>query len=321
MKSQPPLLRVVKLVAWALISGYCELAAAQYFSEAFETNDSSIIDPVSAVNFASLQDSDGTSQQPISNGAIAPTAPAPTGYDNGNDPTIVRKRLTFKSEYMRFKNGLAVNTTTVQSSFPILKEDDLNVNFGFDLPMNYYEVESPISAVLSGVGDMKAQLMGIKPLNKRVTLLAGSNLWLPTAEQQLLQLPNINDYTDVDLGTGKFRLEPLAGAVFFMSEKLFIIPLYAHDISFAGKPASSSINRGSARLFVNYNMAKGRYFSSETQCLINYNNDNDLDVFQKFEWGKAFKNGTVFYGKPGIGVAPDTFNREWGLELGMRFVF
>lgn len=242
-------------------------------------------------------------------------------FDNGNDPTIVRKRFTLKSEYIRFQNSLAINTTTVQTTFPILQEESFNMNFGFDLPLNYYEVETPINAVLSGVGDVKTQLLAIFPRSQKLTLLLGSNLWLPTAEQQLLQLPDLGDYTDVDLGTGKFRLEPLIGAVYFINERTFVIPLYAHDISFAGKPESPDINRGTARIFVNRNFERGRYLSLETQFLVNYSNDNDLDAMQKFEIGKAFKNGTVFYAKPGVGIDPGPFNREWAMELGLRFVF
>lgn len=243
------------------------------------------------------------------------------GFDSGNDPTIVKKRITFRNDYNKFANGLVANTSTIQASFPILQEEEFKLNFGFDLPMNYYDVESPITAVFSGVGDMKAQLMGIKPLSKQVTFLAGANLWMPTADQQLLELPALGEFTSVDLGTGKYRLEPLFGAVFFASEKLFLIPLYTQDMSFAGKPDSPTVNRGTARFFVNYSLPKGRYVSSETQLLINYANDNDVDAFQRFELGKAFKNGTVFYIKPGIGIAPGNFNREWGMELGMRFAF
>jgi hypothetical protein len=103
-------------------------------------------------------------------------------FDTGNDPTVVRKRITFKNEYSRFANGLAVNTTLIQTSIPILQEDDWKINFGFDLPINYYQVASPFSATLSGVGDMKAQLMGIRSLHDSMTLLIGANLWLPTAE-------------------------------------------------------------------------------------------------------------------------------------------
>lgn len=144
---------------------------------------------------------------------------------------------------------------------------------------------------------------------------------MPTAEQQLLELPSRNSFTNVDLGTGTFRLEPLMGAVFFLSKELFVVPLYAHDLSFAKKPGAISINRGTARVFVNYSLPRGYYVSSESQVLINYNNGNDLDVFQRVEVGKAFKNGTVFYVKPGVGVAPGPFNREWGIEGGVRFVF
>ncbi|MGL4419048.1 MAG: hypothetical protein ACRCZF_00150, partial [Gemmataceae bacterium] len=251
--------------------------------------------------------------------------PATTGnsadYDNGNDPTKVRKRLTFKSDYTRFANGLGVSTTTLQASFPILQEAKLKANFGFDVPLNYYEVKNPIDAILTGVGDMKAQVVFVRPATERVTFVFGTNLWLPTAEQQLLRLPNPSDFTAVDLGTGLFRIEPLVGAVFFISPELFIIPFYAHDLSFAGKREAKSINRGTARLFVNYNLPAGYYVSSETQFLINYANENDLDAFQRLELGKSFKNGTVFYVKPGVGLAPGPFNREWGVEAGLRFVF
>lgn len=244
-----------------------------------------------------------------------------TEFDSGNDPTIVRKRMTFRNDYSQFANRLVANNSTLQASFPILQEESVKLNFGFDVPINYYDVESPIAAVFSGVGDMKAQLMGVKTVSKQVSLLAGANLWLPTADQQLLELPAIGQLTSVDLGTGKYRLEPLVGAVFFTSEKLFFIPLYSHDLSFAGQPDSSTINRGTARFFVNYSLRNGRYVSSETQLLINYANSNDLDTFQRFEFGKAFRNGTAVYFKPGIGIAPGEFNREWGLEIGLRFAF
>ncbi|MGL6074679.1 MAG: hypothetical protein ACRC8S_11005 [Fimbriiglobus sp.] len=253
----------------------------------------------------------------------APTdaTPQDTGYDNGNDPTKIRKRLSFKSDYTRFANGLGVNTITLSASFPILQEKTLKANFGFDVPLSYYDIQQPIRETLSGIGDMKAQLIFIRPATERVTFVYGANLWMPTAEQSLLRLSDPSEFTSVDLGTGKFRLEPLVGTVFALSKDLLVIPFYAHDLSFAGKPAAKSINRGTARLFVNYSLAEGFYVSSESQLLINYNNGNDLDAFQRFELGKAFKNGTVVYIKPGVGIAPGPFNREWGLEAGLRLVF
>lgn len=262
-------------------------------------------------------------------GMAAPPAGSATGgggaaaldYDNGNDPSRVRKRFTFRNEYTRFANGLGVNTTTLQAAFPILQEEKLKANFGFDLPLNYYEVKSPIDAILSGVGDMKAQVVFVRPASERVTFVFGSNLWLPTADQRLLRLPNSNTFTTADLSTGKIRLEPLFGTVFFVNKNLFVIPFYAHDLSIAGQRDRPSINRGTARLFVNYSLPKGYYVSSETQFLINFNNGNDLDAFQRIEFGKAFKNGTVVYAKPGFGIGPGPFNREWGIEAGLRFLF
>ncbi|MBL8817251.1 MAG: hypothetical protein JNL58_14585 [Planctomyces sp.] len=38
-----------------------------------------------------------------------------------------------------FDNGLNVNTTTLQAVFPILQEDTLMANFGFEFPRNYCE--------------------------------------------------------------------------------------------------------------------------------------------------------------------------------------
>lgn len=253
--------------------------------------------------------------------AAGPDQGGDGGYDNGNDPSKVRKRFTFRTDTARFANALTVTTTTASAAFPILQEEKLKANFGFDLPMNYYQVETPINAVLYGIGDLKAQFVFVRPVNKTITAVFGTNIYFPTADRQLLELATPGRFTDANLGTGKFRFEPLAGLVFFLSENLFVIPFYAHDMSFAGDRTTPSINRGTARLFVNYSLPRGYYVSSESQVLINYNNGNDLDVFQRLEVGKAFKNGTVFYVKPGVGVAPGPFNREWGIEGGVRFVF
>ncbi len=258
-------------------------------------------------------------------GGVPPAAGNPEqgggGYDNGNDPTKVRKRFTFRSDTTRFANALTVTTTTASVAFPILQEETLKANFGFDLPINYYEVERPIDTTLSGIGDLKAQFIFVRPVTKTVTAVFGNNVYFPTADRRLLELPTPSRFTDVNLGTGKYRFEPIAGLVFFLSENLFVIPFYAHDLSFAGDGNARSINRGTARLFVNYSLPRGWYVSSESQLLINYNSGNDLDAFQRLEVGKAFKNGTVFYVKPGVGIAPGPFNREWGIEGGMRFVF
>jgi len=44
-------------------------------------------------------------------------------------------------------------------------------------------------------------------------------------------------------------------------------------------------------------------------------------ALQKFEVGKAFKNGTFFYAKPEVSIDPGEFNREWAIEAGLGFVF
>lgn len=262
---------------------------------------------------------------PVQSQQSAPPAGGPSdqdgGYDNGNDPTKIRKRFSFRTDTTRFANALTVTTTTASVAFPILQEDKLKATFGFDLPMNYYEVERPIDTILSGIGDLKAQFIFVRPVNKTITAVFGTNIYFPTADDRLLELPTPGRFTDANLGTGKYRVEPLLGVVFVVSENLFVIPFYAHDMSFAGDGTAQSINRGTARLFVNYSLPQGWYLSSETQILINYNNGNDLDAFQRLEVGKAFKNGTVFYVKPGVGIDPGPFNREWGIEGGVRFVF
>lgn len=107
--------------------------------------------------------------------AAGPDQGGDGGYDNGNDPSKVRKRFTFRSDTNRFGNGLWVTTNTASASFPILNEGKLKANFGFDVPMNYYQVAQP-SATLSGLGDLKANVMFIRPLTPRVTGLFGVNL-------------------------------------------------------------------------------------------------------------------------------------------------
>lgn len=52
-------------------------------------------------------------------GLTADASPSPPQFDSGNDPTIVRKRLTFRNEYLRFGNGVSRAAFVLFSKSPI----------------------------------------------------------------------------------------------------------------------------------------------------------------------------------------------------------
>jgi hypothetical protein len=151
-----------------------------------------------------------------------------------------------------------------------------------------------------------------------VTVLAGADFWVPSADNVLLtQQPITNAVTFQDIGTGKFRAAPFAGLVYAFDPSFIVAPVYQHEFSFAGDQNRRDIHRGIVRLFLMKAFKSGVYVLPEAQILIDYQNKGDLDVFLAPEVGFSRK-GTTFFAKPGFGINPDANNRYLGVNFGFR---
>ncbi|WP_029629873.1 hypothetical protein [Zavarzinella formosa] len=248
------------------------------------------------------------------------------GPDAGTDPSKLKRRFTFYHEYYRIQNGLSFNTTTLSATLPILGGGG---SVGINVPFTYADLPK---AKPFGLGDVYTRFIFLPtkwedvrevfewPF-KTVLPIIGTDVYLPTADSQLVLNPFAARLTTVSLGTGKYRLAPLVGFVWQAAERWTVIPIYFQDMSVAGDPAFQSVNQGKLRLFVQYQDPSGYYFKPEFQLVVDYNDHNRVDFYVAPEVGKVFKGGTVFYIKPGVGLLKDNVNRDWGFEMGMRSVF
>ncbi|MCI0702203.1 MAG: hypothetical protein L0241_14055, partial [Planctomycetia bacterium] len=252
------------------------------------------------------------------------------GPDAGTDPSKAKRRFTLYSEYYRIQNGLSFNTTTANVTLPILGGGG---TFGFNVPFTYTDVPAPAGNISAfGLSDVYARFIMLpttwQAFKERcdwpfpnVIPVFGTDIYFPTAENNLLFNPLAARLITVSLGTQKYRLAPLVGFVWRPTERWSVIPVYFHDLSVAGNQNAASINTGKLRLFIQYQDPTGYYFKPEFQVVTDYNDNNRTEFYVAPELGKVFKGGTVFYVKPGVGFARSSLNRDWGIEAGIRTVF
>jgi hypothetical protein len=187
---------------------------------------------------------------------------------------------------------------------------------------------------VSGIGDIMFRFFSVPWYNesKSFKLLAGVDLYVPSAQGALLFSPHTNSFTELQLGTGKYRLAPSLGFVWAVKPNLLIVPLYFQDFSVAGEPTRPAINFGKFRFFIMYAWPNRVYVLPETQVVTNYHRlplqfslsqRHHTEVFFRPEVGYVLnKDGTTFYVKPGFDVTEaGPLDRKWGLESGFRFRF
>lgn len=249
------------------------------------------------------------------------------GPDAGTDPSKAKRRFVMYHEYYKIQgSGANFNTTTASVILPILGGGG---TFALNVPFTYADLPG---AKPFGIGDIYGRFILIPttwdffkerwcwPLEKVVPVI-GTDIYFPTAENTLAINPFAARITTVSLGTRKYRLAPLVGFAWQVSERWSVIPVYFQDMSFAGDQSADSINQGKLRIFVQYQDPSGWYFKPEFQTVVDYNNDNRYELYVAPEVGKVFKGGTTFYVKPGYGFIRHDNNRDWGVEAGMRTVF
>lgn len=267
-----------------------------------------------------LANSDTTamSQTPAPEGA-AGAGQTSGEQNNGTNPAQNATTAIISNEYYRLSGGNQINNTYFRLKFPVYEKRGAVI---FEVPFNYYDVEFPIDGEVGGLGDIKVQFNynAWVSCDKRLTVLTMLESFIPSADNVLLtQIPDSNQFTALDIGTGQFVLGPGLGLVYAPRKNLIIAPLYFYEGSVAGIDSRPEINRGKLRVFMMYARPNGSYLLPEFQMVSNFNTGNE-DVYVAPEVGLSRK-GTTIYVKPGIGIAPGINDREWGLEFGGRIMF
>lgn len=239
--------------------------------------------------------------------------------DNGTNPAVNATTAIVSNEFYHLLGGNEINTTYVRLKFPFMeKRGSLLV----EVPYKFYDITEPIQSQVGGLGDVKLQLSynAIVSDNRKFTLLTFMEFYIPSADNVLLnRIPDSNQFTATDVGSGKFVLGPGLGVVYAFAPNFIFAPLYFFERSVAGDDTRPEVNRGKLRVFTMYAFENGFYLLPEAQLVSNFKTGNQ-DCYLAPEMGYSTK-GATFYIKPGWGVNPDTNDRSWGIECGIRVIF
>jgi hypothetical protein len=245
----------------------------------------------------------------------------PVQEDNGTNPATNTTNFTMRNEFTHLKGGNDINTSYASFKFPILDQRG-SVLFQVPFVFNDFTGTNPDLPQTGGLGDVKFQLTYNSWMSedKRFTVVNFLEAWVPSADNVLIaREPNSNEFTAFNLGTGKYVLGPGIGFVYAFQPNIIIAPLYFYEVSVAGDPDKARIRRGKWRLFAMYAWESGIYVLPEVNIQTNYLTGNN-DFYVAPEIGYSLKR-TTFYVKPGIGIAPDVNDRQWGIEFGVRCQF
>ncbi len=225
---------------------------------------------------------------------------------DGTDPRDFGRRLQIKNEFFELKEDVKINSTkVVVNNFLGLRGA---FNPTVEIPLNYYDRSDQGSGSEFGLGDILFRGMFKKSANKRLTLVYGGELKLPSATEDVL-------------GTGKWIASPMVGFVYALNKTDIFAPIYFHDVSLAGDGSRKDVHAGRFRIFVKKTISKQFYVLGEGQLVIDYENDNETELFLTADFGTIFEGGTILSIKPGIGIDPEPGQREWGLTLSYKKYF
>jgi hypothetical protein len=124
-----------------------------------------------------------------------------------------------------------------------------------DLPFvdkDPYNSSNPNADFIHGLGDADIQAALVHQINARWTVGAGARLYLPTGDW------------DDGLGSGKWRIMPIAGVRYALpeiSQGSYVEPLFRYEQSFAGDPANRAISNLQFAPMVNLSLPDRFYFT------------------------------------------------------------
>jgi hypothetical protein len=175
-----------------------------------------------------------------------------------------------------------------------------NVEFPF---LSHVDVGA---AKATGVGDLFARVRYVTPLSQKVIGLLSIEAVAPTASNDLL-------------GTGKWQVNPGAGAVYMWSQRSFTAMLYKHSFSVAGDDARADIDVNQVRALHSFVLNKGWYITFDAKHEWQTKGPNQDWTTTEFEVGKQIN--AKWASSLRIGKAYGDRKNDGTLEFNIRTFF
>lgn len=182
----------------------------------------------------------------------------------------------------------------------------LNSNWGINVELPILRFQSPFGTD-NGIGDVAFRFRYQTKPSKRVTLITGGEVIIPTA-------------TADSLGGGKLQLNPTVAAVYQVSNTTFVAGVTKQIFSVAGSDSRPDIRQSQNRLLIGYVSRKGWWAMADPQLWLDYRR-NALPAFEpEFEVGKMVGPTTGIWFRAGGHVAGGWHRQDWNIGGGIRFI-
>jgi hypothetical protein len=200
-----------------------------------------------------------------------------------------------------------VNLEQGESITAVAKYDQkLGDGFGANIELPFLSYVNVGVADSTGIGDTFGRIRYVTPLSAKVIGLLSVEAVAPTASSDLL-------------GTGKWQLNPGAGAVYLWSQRSFTAVIYKHSFSVAGEDNRADISINQVRALHSFVLDKGWYITFDGKHEWQSLGFNQSWTTTEFEVGRQF-NGKLAASMR-IGKAYGDRSNDGTLELNVRTFF
>ena len=155
----------------------------------------------------------------------------------------------------------------------------------------------------TGIGDAYAQALAVKPLSRRVVLVAGSGLLIPTA-------------TDSLLGSGKWAAAPVAGPLVFFGPRTFLFVKVQNFVSFAGDADRQNFNYLLVTPLWLHAIGQRWWVMLDSETKTNWMDEGRTGFKSGVQVGRAFRGRLGVWVKPEVWWGPNQ-SGQWNLKIGL----
>jgi hypothetical protein len=171
----------------------------------------------------------------------------------------------------------------------------------FELPTTATRVTGvPTQA---GIGDAYAQVLLVPSLSRRVALVAGTGVLIPTASDSLL-------------GSGKVALAPAVGPLVFFGPRTLLFVKVQDFVSIAGDADRPDFHYLLITPIWLHAIGRQWWVMLDTETKTNWEDDGRTGVKSGVQVGRAFKGRFGMWVKPEVWWGPNQ-SGQWNLKIGL----
>jgi hypothetical protein len=233
--------------------------------------------------------------------------------NSGQDPARPVRRFDIRLQYQQIDDDLEAVISTLRMDWPFPLGDGWKLSTRIDVPLttnNVPSLDNMDGDWEFGLSDLLVQGLLIRPLN-HAALIAGTQVIIPTATQD-------------QFGSGKLRLVPTVGAVYypsFLPRGSFIAQVARYDFDITGDDDRADVSIVLLQPIANVALPDRWFVTFAPELRIDLNEDGDIFLPFDVTVGKKVTRDIVTSLEFKHEIIDELPLYEWSLEARVGFFF